>query len=1162
MVAGCGSGGTALCLCFRIFLLAALPAGGLPWPSVRLEATVTVQRGLTTDVNPIITGLEPQLTHCVVRQVPQTAHLSCGSLHPSSVHCEVPEALTYRHYGCSSTRDLLHLQLLASRNVSTAEEQYVRFFSVEIVVDDYSGRLVQLETISWPSDGYTYTRLTPVFPPEWVGKCYYKILRSLLPTAEVQGMVNSPLPCGYVPRDPFLLLEDAHQNRSVLMEVTGTVHTMPELLQVLLFANSTVAEPLALPATYLQVLQFSHTPVTSDILPCPHSSHQCIYTFPVLPTGTFVPAYSPSKPQSSITKFTSEDIAAGTVVFVPNEIFTTFPPTVTSNTYEYSVFDYANHILARSVVEVTVFNAEWTYPVLRFVASPHVQSGGRVSMNNTHLLFYIQPNSYCERNTSVALSRSPNHGTWTISGIGGGGVGRNLAIGEPFSHRLLQNGTLVYQHDGHSSSAAADATVWNVTCDGRTFQLAMTLLIIPETGDWYPLPKVQPSTLITFCGRASPLMLNNPVYPNSSLRFDVNATQGAVVRLNRDLDTLSVNPFPPYMDSDSLVPHETVTQFSIDELQDGLIWYIPVCPATNLLKISIHEAQQSSSIHSSVQMLVLNSTVPLEEFLLLSSTRRFMRVVKNQSLPVVSAENAVYITTTFLYTRSDVASSSAITYRVVESPQYGHLTFAYLESDFSISRFTQADLDRFKIVYRPHSESHHLFRQNNDSFSFELIYRDVGLTRRLTGVFRMFAAWAEPLVVSEDQLWVEPGGSLTIPPDPFRDTNILPLRTARFQLLTAPQFGDLVMPNGTNYTSGTSLTFSELRRNRLQYHHVGKMSCNDSFTFSASNTTHSVNKTVTIAIRQRHDKLLGLWEVTKLVLAQENFVFTSQDFLVLSDFCFQFVQFTVQAEPTMGHLRLFQPSLHTFIQVQNNSVFSAEDVKDGRLWYMANHQHLNSSLTADRGINEPQTMKFYLSDPKNFRDPDEQFNQKISIDYEVTFLQPTEVRIHTVFNTRDIYILSWIPELGRFGYVFQEDDIRVDSTPDLRERDIRVKILIKESPRKGWIERDGQPVSEGREGQSLGSSVTRREGKRTQMKGYRNEGVIDKEKGGVYATKNFQDKKLLRISQILECRKSFFHKFSASLVSRACQTFSCKTFLLQNAYCVTFCESFLSRNFF
>ena len=1077
MVAGCARrscGGTALfILCFRIFLLAALPAGGIPWPSVRLAPTVTVRRGLATDVNPIITGLDEDrhtLTHCAVRQVPHTTHLSCGSLRPSSVSCDAPGPLVYQHYGCSSTRDLLHLQLLASRNGSTGEEQHLRFLSVEIVVEDYNGRLVQLETTTWPSEGYTYTQLTPVFPPEWIGKCYYRLVRSLLPTAVVQGIIiDSPLPCGYVPQDPFLLLEDAHQNRSILIEVTGTVPTMPELLRVLLFANLTVTEePLALPNTSLQVLQFSHMPVSLDTLPCPHSSNQCIYVFPVLPAGAFISPYTPSNPQSSITKFTSEDIAAGTVVFVPNETLSAFPPTITSNTYDYTIFDYANHMLAQSAVEVTVFRVDWNYPSLRFITSPRVQLGGHVALNNGHLQFYIEPDSFCEQNTLVTVSRGPNYGTWTFSG--GGEEGRNLVIGETFSHSLLRNGSLLYQHDG-SRCTTSDATIWNITCSGRTFQLGMTLLIVPEIGDrWYPLLKVQPSTLVTFCGRASPLLLDNPLYSNGGLRFDVNVTHGAVVRLNRDLDTLSVNPFPPYMVSDSVVPHETATQFSIDEVQRGLIWYIPDCSGTNWLEVSIHETQQQTSIHSPMQVLVLYSTVPLEEFFLLSSAREFLRVVKNQPLPVASAENAVYITTTFLYTRcSNVGPPSAIAYRVLQPPQYGHICFATLESDLctqSLPQFTQTDLDRFKIVYRPDSESHQLLRQNNDSFSFEVVYRNVGLAQRLTGVFQIYAARVNPLVTSEEQLWVEPQGSLTIPPSLFRDSAIKPLRNARFHLLVLPQFGELVMPNPTpQTTTGTpSYTFEELRRNRLQYRYFGlTQSCGDSFTFSASNSTHSVIETVAIAIRQRQDELLGLWEVAKSVLAQENFVFTSQDFRVLSDFCPQFVQFMVKAEPTKGRLRLFQPSLHTFVQLRNDSIFSAEDVMNGRLWYMASERHQNSSSITEGRINEPQTMKFYLSDPKNFRDPSEQLNGKISIDYEVTFLQPTEIRIHTVFNTRDVYVLSWIPELGRFGYVFERDDIRVDSTPSLSERDISVKILVKESPRKGLIQRHGQPVSDGRD---------------------------------------------------------------------------------------------------
>ena len=1052
--------GTTVSLWFRILLLATALSAAVRWPSVELGGSLSVRRGLAADVNPNITGLE-MATHCIFRQVPQTAHLSCGDLRPSSVHCDSPRPLVYQHYGCSSSRTSLHLQLLASRNGST-EEQYVRFLTIEVVVEESEGRLVQLDTKSRPSEGYEYTQLTPVFPPGWVGKCYYRIVRSLLPTAEIQGMVSSPLPCGYVAREPFLLLEDACQNRSILMEVTGTAPGMPEKLQILLFANRTVlVEPQSLPHTSLAVLQLSHTPVSLDILPCPHSHLNCIYVFPVLPAGAFVPAYSTNKPRTGFTRFTSEDIATGIVVFVPNDkpfAYDAFLPTV-ADTYEYTVFDYTDHMLARSAVEVTVFSLHWNNPSLRFIASPQVEWGGHVALTDSHLQFYIPPNS-CAENTLVSLHRSSSHGTWTFvdsaSAATKGGVGgRNLAIGETFSHTLLQNGTLVYQHDGLGSSAA-DSAIWNVTCGGWTFQLGMTLLIIPERSTWAPPLRVQPSTLITFCKTASPLLIDIQQYSNTNVYFSVNASQGSLVRLSNAPYTLSSHPLPPYIASSSLVLNERVTEFSIEELQCRLIWYIPECSASNSLEVHVHKPTQHSTTQTPLRMLVLYSTVILEDFLLLSSVGSFLRVVKNQPLPVASADTAVYVTTTFLYTRSHVDSPNSITYRVLQPPQHGHLCLASLDPllcTMSLSQFSQFDLDRFKIVYRPLNTSYPLLKENNDSFAFELRYRDIGLVRPLTNTFQVFAAQVKPLA---EQFWVEPGDVLTIPLRLFRSSGIQPHRNARFQLLALPQFGELVMPNGSPQTvfSSRSYTFEELKSGRLQYRHFGPIqSCNDSFTFSASNSTHNTSKTVVVAIRQRQDNLLGLWRETKSVLDQENFVFTSQDFRVLSDFCLEFVQFTVQSEPAFGFLRLFLPSLHTFVQLTNGSVFSADDVRDGRLWYTGGRPHLNTSVP-DR-TSTLETIKFYLSDPTN-RDP---IDRKITIDFEVTFLQPTEIHIHTVFNTRDVYVLSWIPELRRFGYVFQPDDVRVESTPDLQERDISVKILVKESPRKGWIRRLGQPVS-------------------------------------------------------------------------------------------------------
>ena len=1062
-------GNEAFRLCVRILFMATLVMG--QWPSIQLDGALRVQKGLTTGINLTITGLDNlHLSHCKIRQVPHTAHLSCGNLRPSSMRCDSSSMLVYQHHGCSSTRELLYLQLFARKNdtatVAGVAEHHVRFFALEITVEDFYGRQMYLEATTLPpSVGYEYTQLTPIFPPEWIGKCYYRIVRSILPTAVVQGMVNSPLPCGYVPREPFLLLEDAQQNRSVLVEVTGTSNNMPAMQRVLLFANSTrQTQPLVLPHTILRILQFSYTPVMLDVLSCPNSYRQCVYVFPVLPAGAFIPAYSPDKPPNTHTRFTSEDIAAGIVSFVPNEDTLidggiVIPPLPLINTYNYNVFDYSGHMLARGAVEVTVMRRDWNYPSLRFIASPQVRLGGHVALNARHLQFYIPPNSYCMENTFVRLIQRPIHGRWIFAESG-----RYLEIDEPVYHTLFQNETLVYQHNG-DESAITDGTIWNVTCDDGSFQLHMSLIIIPMRSDEYSEIEVQPSTLIAFCERASPLLLNVPVYPDYSLRFDVNASEGVLVRTT-NTEMLTVYPQPPYIPSKNLVSNATVTQFSIEEVQQNLIWYIPTCSAMNALEVSVHEPRQSTV--NTLRFQVLYSTVSIENFFLLSSSENHLKIVKNQPLPVASTDAApVYITTSFLYTQCDICQSSAVVYRVVVPPQYGHICLASGDvhnCTQSLHQFTQSDLDRFMIVYKPDNESNAQFGKYNDSFIFELRYHGFGLKPPLTGLFSIFAAQYEPLILSEEQLWVGIGGTETIPHRYFRSVIVQP---QTFHIITLPQFGELFMMSSSQQQSSTVeesdiYTLEQLKNNQFQYRHynnVTRRHCSDSFTFVAINSTHSVTETIVIAIRQRRNHLLGLWRETKSVLSQDNFVFTSQDFNVLSDFCLVFVQFTLQSQPVLGNLRLYHPPLHTFEQLGNGSVFTAEDVRDGRLWYTAN-DYL-SSVTSGQ-VMAIETMKFYLSDPKNFRDPSEHVNSKKRIDFEVTFLRPPEetLPISTVFITRDIYVLSWLPQRQGFGYIFQPMDIRVESTPSLHERNISVKILVKESPRRGWIQRDGQPVSE------------------------------------------------------------------------------------------------------
>ena len=1036
----------ALRLALHVLLLGAL--AGAQWPSVHLNRTLRVQRGLKVDIKPFLSISEldhPQLTHCSFRQVPRTAHLSCGDLGPSWLQCDSPGPLFYRHYGCSATNELLYLQLLSGKNstaVGGETERHVAFFAVEVIVGDPRIRLVHLETSLVRSRGYEYSDIIPVFPPNWLGNCYYRVMNSLLPTADIQGLVGIPFPCGYVPREPFRLMENANMNRSILLEITSTSPSLPETLHVLLFSQPPQEEndyvytlPPVLP---LQVFQFSNTPIPANLLPCPHSYRQCVYVFPVLQAGAFIPAYSPAKPQSRYTRFTSEDIDAGIVAFIPN---CADPIT---NAFYFTILDYAGHVLAQSAVEVSVLRRDWNLPSQRFVAPLQVPLGGRVFLNDRYLQFYIPPESFCLENTFVSLSQSPSQGNWVFAD------GRNVRLDDNFPHTYLANETLVYQHSGNGSTTT-DSTAWKVTCDGKSFQVHMSVLIIPGKNDWPPETKVHPATLIAFCGMASPFLLDTAVYADPGLTIHVNASEGAFIRL-AGTNMLLGHPLPPYVAPGTLGSTELVTEFSIEEVQQNLIWYIPAGCFPHWLDLHVHVPGQAHATALLIQ--VRCATVSLQNFFLLSASAGFLKLLQNQPLPVTSS-SPVFITSSFLYARSDTDSPGTVTYRVLTPPKHGYICSSSTpRCSESLNQFTQAAVDDFKIVYRT-AYSNILV---NDSFEFQLGYSNIVLVPPFNGTFQIYAAQLEPLVPSEDQLWMEIGNKQNIPLRYFRPLYSQLQKTAIFRILSLPKFGELCVKN-QSVTVGSQYTFEDLKRNRLQYQHNREsLKCSDSLAFIASNSTHNISKSITIAIRQRHGekKYLGLQSFKKTVLDQTNFVFTSKDFQVLSDFCPSFVLFTVDSEPSYGVLRLFLPSLHTFTLLGNRSMFTEEDIRAGRLWY-SSIDHLNFSSRADA----LDSIAFNLTDPTKFGESDiNGNNRQLSFDFEVTFVQPTDtINIYAVFNIRETHVLSWLPKYQRFGYIFQPDDIRVDSTPDLHVKHINVKILIKESPKKGWIMRDELPVS-------------------------------------------------------------------------------------------------------
>lgn len=1041
----------APCIVLRVLLLSVLAAA--EWPSVLVVRTAHVQRGLTTDIRAALSlsGYDlQQLMHCSIRQVPHTEHLSCGDLRPSSMRCSEPGPLIYRHYGCPSTSELLHLQLLASRNSSTVgakPEQYIRCIIVEVAVRDAFMGSVRLQTTSLVSGGYEYTRLTPVFPPGWVGSCYYRIVRSLLPTAEVQGMVGTALPCGYVPREQFLLVGNSKHNRSILLEVTSTTPDLPDTIHVLLSADPPQGEdepPPQLPATSLEILQFSNTPVPAELLSCPHPHHQCVYVFPVMEAaGAFVPAYSPPKLLTTHTKFTSEDVATGSVAFIPNEESLT-------STFNYTITDFTGYVLGQSAVEVSIRPRDWDLPSQRVDCGLQVAAGGQAFLDSSKLQFYIPPHgSFCWQNTTLSLSQGPHKGRWVFAD------GRALEAQGTFPHTYLANRMLGYHHTSGGSDVV-DSTVWQVSCGGDSFQVHFSILIAPSNerlpGPQVPGIRVEPSMLIAFCGMASPLLLD-ATNVDPSLAVDLGTLEGSVIRLARP-NMLIGHPFPPYITPSSLGPQESIRSFTIQDMREHLIWYVTNCSVPHSLSLRI--SGQSSP---TFLLQILHSTVSVQDFFLLTVSAGFLEIVQNQPLPI-NSRFPVYLTPYFLYVSSHMKQPGAVTYHIETPPRHGHICLASaLHCNSSLERFTQNSLEEHKIIYKP-DMSRELV---NDSFSFHLGFRGVEMATPLLSTFQIYAVEPRYLLPPEDQFWIGVGGTKPVPLRHFRPFyHQLRKKNVTFNIISPPQYGELIMVTRPDLHS--NFTFADLSNRSLLYRHSGRGSdhCSDTFTFVASNSTHNLSSTVTIAIRQRENDQLGVESPNKTVLDQTNFVLTSRDLQVFSDFCPPFVHFKVRATPTSGVLRLFQPTLHTFTQLGNGSVFTEEDLTAGRLWYSINQ--FDSSMP-----NMSDAFLFNVSDPRQPNATSINSRQHngdtFQLTFQLMFLQPNEapININATFNIHATYVLSWLPEHQRYGYVFQPDDIQVDSTPDLRANHINVKILIKRFPERGWIMMDSSKVKVWRE---------------------------------------------------------------------------------------------------
>ncbi len=1015
-----------------------------------VEGSLAVERGGQTDLREMLdTAGYPE--GCRLHYV-DAEGLSCGSVSPSEFSCKHNDSVIYQHFGCFSSNEVLSFQLYYGSNRSSVEggKMTVELLSFEVMVHEsrsplssVSATLLYAHPTTDRSHSYQF-RL--VFPAELVGTCQYEVvvgdpLLSLPLSGHLSGLTNQPLPCGFVPSTPLEYDPTASDDMS-----SGVPHTDYVLLKVHGYTDEEgtvyVMVPLdteelipveAYAAGSLLVPQITATLFPPDLLPRTTTA-QYKYRFAIRPEGCVCPVHSNCLDLQE-TVFTSADLDAGQVAFIPNEHHIN-----SSVIFSYRVSDVVGRQRGGGEVVISIPPRNWDKPSQRTNRGLSVAQGGYAVLDQGSIDFYVLPE--CRLQSRLQVITAPAHGYFAYLN---GSTFRDSGI--PFAS--LKNGSIVYINSGDGS--LWDSSVLAIACSsGEPLMVFLAIRVSPPH-----VPSLPPSltasffSLVAYQHRAMPLTPSllhiQHLPPLTYLR--ITAQTGTIQFINHP-ETLTVarTAIFPYVKTPAVAGLNYSHSFTLSDLSRQAVWYLP--PRNHSSPTDVIQVSLPTLLPSSVDIEVI-PVGAITDQLTLSTLGSYPILLQMTPLPL-HTHSPVFLTSRYLFSTGLASSADAITYEVLFPPDYGHLCMlSLLECNSSLLQFTQLDINLQRVFYQPTSVT-----VRNDAFHFTVSVKGIRSYNETRHQFKMSAASVNTVVTfSDKQFWINIGSMKRIAGKYLRPyiklLNAIRREDIVFTIRSGPRHGVLLLNQSGQLTSSfLSFTFDDVLKQLVFYKHNRSVAkyCSDSISFTVTDGDSEIEGKLEIAVKQTTDIFLTVRSNIRTLLGQTSFVFDSSDITTRSPFCEEFVTYTVVSPPSRGVLTVYSTRYDTVLQLEGNDTFTAADVGRGFLRYTLADQSSIRSNVSD-GFNFITSDVISTSSDSSVPEY-RQHNFPAPHHFDVIIVPTGGDIVNISIDIFHPQPLTWLANQQGYGYRFSTEHIKVEGSV-VRPSDVVINVM--QQPALGTI---------------------------------------------------------------------------------------------------------------
>ncbi|XP_023814674.1 extracellular matrix protein FRAS1 isoform X2 [Oryzias latipes] len=429
------------------------------------------------------------------------------------------------------------------------------------------------------------------------------------------------------------------------------------------------------------------------------------------------------------------------------------------------------------------------------------------------------------------------------------------------------------------------------------------------------------------------------------------------------------------------------TSFTQQDVNDGAVWYRHFGSGHNSDSFQFQVTSEVSPLaHSDAQTFTIG---------VLPQTPGFPQLAPDCDLQITALEDRVTeITPSALSFTDTETPSEKLQYNITKPLLSAQGTIEHRDRPYTaVMRFTQADVDNGKIIYRPPPAPAHL----QELYQYSFIVSDgEHTTPEMDFAVLLLSNHQQPPVfqVLDPVLEVSLGGQASIGGQHLAVSDAdTPPDELEFELVEAPTDGQLIRAQQeTPLSHGDTFSFSDVTRNILLYRHAGLSAEDDSMTFSVSDGISMA--TTVVQVQVLRDGGLGPQRDATasmiLEVGEKSSTVIRRSQLSYSDDTSSDEQIVLQlvSAPMYGILTRSQAQQEPR-ELREYSSFTMEDIDMHRIRYVTSLETGNQPVT--------DVFHFFVHDEQNNRLD----NQMFTITITPTSRQAPLVTVHSGIKVQE-----------------------------------------------------------------------------------------------------------------------------------------------------------------